>query len=589
MSNIFVHKQDNIASWMRTSLSAFLLMAILETSVGLEVPHAQAQLATAPTDAPTNWYTTIQQTLGTVANVASKAYDAANKNKEFVLDPIAWFAAKFAIQQIQKATLNWINSGFDGSPAFVQDLGGFLESNADKLAGEFIYGSDLKALCSPFALNIKIALSIKYLRKDPPARCTLSGVVGNVENFLGGDFASGGLPGWFELTVNPNNNFFGAYAAADSALFAKQLKTKEVDINKLIFGKGFLGKEVCDEVAASVDQAINNYGSSTMAQKKNCKTVTPGDTIATSLNEMLHVGKDELVAADEFNEIISALFQQLAVKALTGANGLLGVSEPDSTQGNTSYLDRIGDTRYDTMPGQSTLGNDLILKAISEESAFRTLYAGVVAKADDILARISSVIAEFTAKSNAILSRISQLDTLVANESDDEIWTCSNMDDIRARAHAIPGETVSLTDPVRLKTTDVRTPAFAILTESDRNLVTLNDLQTRYAATIASGGTAAEARLRVVEEFMNLQSKGTLHEDTDTERAKVLIEGLSFSGTSIGQNIDGIPETTNHKLAALKNEYNTLEQNELAALRSELAALASTVESRCHMTKKPKS
>src|SRR3989344_3727196 len=186
MRNISIHKKRNGARWIRTSLSALLLMTILGMGFDLEIPRAQALFPVQETGAALpahqgNWWTdlvtTIEQTADTISTYAQEL-------KEYGIDSAGWYIAKLALQQIQKETVNWINSGFDGSPAFVQDLGGFLENNADKLAGEFIYGSDLKALCSPFALNIKIALSVKYLRKDPPARCTLSGVVGNVENFL---------------------------------------------------------------------------------------------------------------------------------------------------------------------------------------------------------------------------------------------------------------------------------------------------------------------------------------------------------------------------------------------------------------------
>lgn len=489
MKKLHLLKKGLARRLMRTALASFVLVAIVGTSFGLDIPRAQAGLLV--TEDGGNWWTniatTIEQTVDTVADVALKTKDIA-------WDKVAWYIAKQAVQQIQKATVRWIQSGFDGSPAFVQDLGGFLQDNADRLAGEFIYGSDLKALCSPFQLNIRIALSIKYLRKDPPARCTLSGVVGNVENFLAGSFAEGGLPGWFELTVNPNNNFFGASAAAESALLGKLGKKREVDLNKLIFGKGFLGKEECSITNTVQDADIegNEFtrdetkvcGSevackriSRTGSKISCKTVTPGDTISAALNVQTSAGTLALIEADEINEIISALFQQLAVQMLTGARGLLGTGER-GVDGTPAFLDQINNPQFDTWPGQTTVGEDFMSEAIKSEQQYRDLYAAIVSRAD------------------ALLARITELEALDGTETDEGRWECQSFDGIRAQVTAL------------------RAPALAKQIASDKNLATLNALQSRYATAIAAAPystAAAEESLRIIEEFIALESSGVLH------------------------------------------------------------------------------
>ena len=48
--------------------------------------------------------------------------------------------------------------------------------------------------------------------------------------------------------------------------------------------------------------------------------------IAGSLNKALGAGQDQLVAADEINELIAALIGQLANQAIIGAAGLLGLT-----------------------------------------------------------------------------------------------------------------------------------------------------------------------------------------------------------------------------------------------------------------------
>lgn len=426
---------------MRVLLAGLMCMVMMETSFGLEVPRARAYVVPVWVTLDTS-PTSIERT-----TLAEKS-----DTREFVLDDIAFTIAKLALQQITKSIIQWINSGFKGSPAFITDLGAFLQNSADKIAGEVIYGSDLKALCSPFALNIRISLQLKYAAKDTPVRCTLSGVVNNVENFLGGNFASGGLPGWFEMTVNPNNNFFGASASAESFLFGRLQAKKEIDLNKLIWGSGFLSKEICE---------------GTDDGKERCRIVTPGETISEALNFTLSTGERTLIEADEINEVISALFAQLAQQALQGAGGLLGLTSTGGDYGNTSYVDRINNPTFDKTPGQNNIGNDFIQRAIAIEEQFQALYPGIVSQADAILARIKELEALKTAG-------------MVA---------CSSMDHIRTRATNI--------------------------------LPILRDLQARYEIATRNArysADAADERSRIVEEFMRLQSSGALHSETDLAR-----------------------------------------------------------------------
>jgi len=73
--------------------------------------------------------------------------------REYVLNPIAWFIAKTIIRQFTKGIVNWINSGFEGSPTFV-DPDTFLTDVADQASGAFIKQLGLEGiLCSPFKPN----------------------------------------------------------------------------------------------------------------------------------------------------------------------------------------------------------------------------------------------------------------------------------------------------------------------------------------------------------------------------------------------------------------------------------------------------
>ena len=79
--------------------------------------------------------------------------------------------------------------------------------------------------------------------------------------------------------------------------------------------------------------------------KQRCVISTPGKVISEQLNKALGAGQDQLVAADEINEVISALIGQLANQALMGTAGLLGLTPRTGYTaggyGSGSYVDEM--------------------------------------------------------------------------------------------------------------------------------------------------------------------------------------------------------------------------------------------------------
>lgn len=264
----------------------------------------------------------------TIANVTSLSWW-----KENVLDKMGWALAKAILSAIMRDIVRWINSGFQGSPAFVQDFGAFVTDVADQTAGRFLQevGGPLSIVCSPFRLNIQIALAVSYNRtRDKNARrCTLTGALQNIQNFIGGDFSQGGWGSWLQITQNP-----GQYTQAGSLLEASAEMGLRISSAQgqatipLAWGRGFLSSKVCDDPQSpdGPPKAPAEQGASqgVQAAQQNCRISTPGDVISSQLNSTLGLGNESLIAADEINEVIGAFMQQMVVQAITGAQGLLG-------------------------------------------------------------------------------------------------------------------------------------------------------------------------------------------------------------------------------------------------------------------------
>jgi hypothetical protein len=273
---------------------------------------------------------TVQGTISAVADTA----DLARKN---VLNPIAWAIAKRIVAEIMQSTISWVNSGFKGSPAFIQNFGRFMLDVADRTAGDVIqsFGGAASFLCSPFRLDIQIALSLRYQQQRkllPFQQCRLTGIFKNFEQFIEGDFKQGGWKGWFQLTAKPEAYTpFGQLLAADGVLRARLTNARGEELNLAGWGSGFLSSKVCTPIDSPSGSApgagsATSTGSGGVNPKETCVVTTPGTAIAGSLNKALGSGVDGLIQADQINELIGALMGQLASKALTGAAGLLGLS-----------------------------------------------------------------------------------------------------------------------------------------------------------------------------------------------------------------------------------------------------------------------
>lgn len=241
--------------------------------------------------------------------------------KECILDAIAWAVINFILQQMLHAVAVWIESGFEGGPAFITDPEGFFTDMADIIAGEMIFGDDLRVLCSPFQLQLQLNVLLRLF--GPPAKernyCRLSDVVTNVSNFLEGSFEDGGWPAWFTVSITPNQNLWNTIIETETSIgFRISSRT------------GSIERELGDSRFFAIRDKIGKY-------------VAPGKFVQESANKAFFAGQERLQVADEIDEVVSAVIG-LIVNEVLGPGGLLGLAEAKDTGGGVrqSYLDRLG-------------------------------------------------------------------------------------------------------------------------------------------------------------------------------------------------------------------------------------------------------
>lgn len=272
--------------------------------------------------------------------------DIALATKEYTLDGIAWLVADVAWQSMTQSIVNWINSGFEGSPAFITDLNRELSGVADAVAEDFFRGLDSVVVSNtgfsiraPFQDQISAALREEFYRTTSSYGFDVRHPYNDCNRSAGFSFDS-----WFCQSQNPANNPYGRYMLARDDLWRAVNQETQNRLREAGWAGGFKGwRGNCGPygngnqtagpggVAGPVD--LNQRD-----QTVGCSIRTPGAVIEDQLVNALGAPFARLTAADEINEIIGALLTQM-VNQVLGSGGLTGVSQP-SAGGGRSYINQ---------------------------------------------------------------------------------------------------------------------------------------------------------------------------------------------------------------------------------------------------------
>ncbi|MEK7642001.1 MAG: hypothetical protein AAB365_03355 [Patescibacteria group bacterium] len=375
--------------------------------------------------------------------------------KDFVLDKAATLIAKQILHQMTVSVVNWINTGFQGSPTFITNPEGFFLDAADQVTGDFLSREGaLSRLCSPFSIDIRLGLALNQTQSATSRyTCTLGKIIGNangtIEGFTGGDFRQGGWPAFVSMTTVPQNNVYGSYLQAHSELLGR-IDTRENQVNRdLDRGKGFLSRRNCTDIPGGtidpenefeVEQAESIVGNSRdMNRKQNndgtvtyqtCTTDTPGSVISNMLQKQLDVPATELELADDINSVVNALISQMINQVIGG--GLSGLSR-GSSGGRTAYTSQLitdlnAQKAADTQSTNSQLSS-VFDPAIAALNDYKSYYDQAIAAVTDsknryltakscILSKVSDTQYSSSARTYAQNSWIPAIDTALTSKVD---------------------------------------------------------------------------------------------------------------------------------------------------------------------------
>ncbi len=238
------------------------------------------------------------------------------------LAAIAKIAARKLISTITRATVEWINSGFEGNPAYVADIDRFLTGPGgvgDQVVGQFFADSkNLAFLCDPFKIQVKLALQLSYGYGLEGIGCTLTQISRNINNAantataiidingrsividaegrINGRTVSnftrgGGWYAWLKNTLQPQNSPVGAYLIAKADMDAKIIAAQNTKTLELSVGQGALTYKLCKDTYIGPNNSVLGESreyteggnrpfippySVPVSTKTNCVVKTPG-------------------------------------------------------------------------------------------------------------------------------------------------------------------------------------------------------------------------------------------------------------------------------------------------------------------------
>ena len=233
------------------------------------------------------------------------------------LDSIFYNIAKMALKKITRDIVQWIRSGGRyGGPLFVTNWEDFLKNVANEASGIFIEEFELTEICQPFRPRLELLIhggrgSPYYQR----ARCTIDDLARNVEDFYR-DFKNGGWTRWFEITMIPQNNFYGSYYLALEEKILRESVALNAKQSEAIAGGGFLGQEVCVTASSQTGTCLK------------WNITSPGALIQDQLEEVFGSDIRQLELADEIDEVIEAAFQALFSSLRTRSSGIFEADIP---------------------------------------------------------------------------------------------------------------------------------------------------------------------------------------------------------------------------------------------------------------------
>lgn len=198
-----------------------------------------------------SWITSIKSAL-TASNTTTSSITDVKQWQKKLLEELLRSAAKRLLAKMTESTINWINSGFHGSPLFVENAGSFFKDIAKSEIRNLVNTIGYDPYGHPFGKSAALGIINSYKSTfEQNAQYSLSKVTNDpalLYNFRN-DFRVGGWDGFLLQTQFPQNNYIGynlLVADEQARRLAGTSQNQAQQIRDMLQqGQGFLSPQIC--------------------------------------------------------------------------------------------------------------------------------------------------------------------------------------------------------------------------------------------------------------------------------------------------------------------------------------------------------
>lgn len=280
--------------------------------------------------------------------------------KDFALDIIAFQLAEQVAQQMTSQITNWANSGFDGNPFFVDDIGGFFRDIARDS-----YEISVQQMVNEENPFVRTLVRADFLRNENP----LQSLQGSLQDEFGLDLSDGfrdlrqvqsqGADAWGMLTQmhSGDGNIIGAGLSSEARRITRERREREA-LSFELMGANFLSDSTCLEtnIERSFSDSVSgsNFrpgqivetidGHSVLVECIRSMTDTPSNLISDQLSGAISEPLARSRIPTEFQQMLANTFTSLVTNAIDqGIRRLRSGSDASSSASNVSTSTPIQD------------------------------------------------------------------------------------------------------------------------------------------------------------------------------------------------------------------------------------------------------
>ncbi len=291
--------------------------------------------------AATKLQTAIIKGINNLLNIKEKVQvsDATTQAKldsaKFSTDCLSGIAIQLAKNQLTamtKYTMNWINTGFNGDPLYVQNVNSFMDSITNKILQKEtgLFKGTNASIDYPYGRTfaqgaINAQQSVRNFSQSMTQDLTTNYLQpGQTIQDFSQDFAAGGWEGWFGLTQDDKNNPLGSTYRWSQHISDEQATAVQQTTDQINRNGGYIDQQKCVEwqtVDANNQPEYNEDGtektSTTGTPTDICikqQTITPGSTIKDKIATYINSPERQLEMVKTVNDALNALFSALLSK-----------------------------------------------------------------------------------------------------------------------------------------------------------------------------------------------------------------------------------------------------------------------------------